>query len=410
MLRHLFPLVVLLVFGAACVTPPAPRDAPHPPPLTILISIDGFRADYLDPETTPVMWKLGEEGVRGSLQPSFPSTTFPNHYSLVTGRRPDSHGLVSNRMEDPERPGLIFTLSNTAVSSDPYWWKDATPIWITAERQGVRTATLFWPGSDFDLGGRPSFWSPYDQSLPDFARVDRLLAWLGLPATERPAFAALYFDIVDTTGHYYGPNAPETAAAVAQVDAAIGRLQTGLDRQGLGGAVNLVIVSDHGMADVSENRIISLDSVAPADVARVIWDGPVAGLTPLAAQEAAVEQQLLGRSPHGECWRKESLPARFQFGSHRRTPAIVCLADLGWRYRSSQVSAPGRRPSLGAHGFDPATDEMSAIIIASGPAFKRGVRLSKIPNVSVYPLLAQLLGIDPEPHEGRPSDTTPALR
>ncbi len=405
MLRNL--LFVFAVLAAGCATPGP--EAP-PPPLTLLISIDGFRPDYLDRGQTPVLSALADQGVRASMVPSFPTVTFPNHYTLVTGRRPDSHGLISNRMEDADRPGVTFTLSNVAVSSDPLWWRDASPIWITAEQQGVRTATMFWPGSDFDLGGRPSLWSRYDQSLPDFARVDRLMGWLGAPPAERPQFATLYFDIVDTAGHYYGPDAPETTSAVAQIDAAIGRLMEGLQSRGLAETTNLVIVSDHGMADVSEDRIISLDARFAPEQARVIWDGPVAAVKPVAGHESEIELALVGRGEHGECWRKDDLPGRFHYGSHRRVPDIICLADDGWRYRSSQTTSTGGRLSLGAHGFDPALPEMAALFLANGPAFRTGVTLEPFENVSVYPLIARLLGVEPQPHDGAIEHVTAGLR
>lgn len=405
MLRNL-PFV-FAVLAAGCATPPPGEP---PPPLTLLISIDGFRPDYLDRGQTPVLSTLADQGVLAAMRPSFPTVTFPNHYTLVTGRRPDSHGIVSNRMEDAARPGVTFTLSNVAVSSDLLWWSDATPIWITAEQQGVRTATMFWPGSDFDLGGRPSMWSRYDQSLPDFARVDRLLDWLDVPSAKRPRFATLYFDIVDTAGHYYGPDAPETTSAVAQVDAAIGRLMEGLRSGGLAETTNVVIVSDHGMADVSEDRIISLDARFAPEQARVIWDGPVAAVKPVSGHETEVERALLGRGDHGECWRKNELPGRFQYGSHRRVPEIVCLADSGWRYRSSQTTSTGGRLSLGAHGFDPALPEMAALFLAHGPAFRKGLTLEPFDNVSVYPLIARLTGVEPLPNDGAIEDVVGGLR
>jgi predicted AlkP superfamily pyrophosphatase or phosphodiesterase len=356
---------------------------------------------------TPTLSRLAETGVLAEVRPSFPSLTFPNHYSLVTGLRPDRHGVVNNRMEDPLRPGVVFTLSDRVVGADPIWWEGGTPIWITAERQGVRSATMFWPGSDYELQGmRPYRWRAFDQSLPDFARVDVLLAWLDEP--EPASFYTLYFDIVDTAGHRNGPDAPETTSAAAQVDAALARLLAGLATRGLEERVNFVIVADHGMAEVADDRFIELDAVVSAEMARVVWDGPLAGVEPLAGREAEVEQALLGVHPHGECWRKSEMPARFHFGTHRRIPAIVCLAEIGWRYRSAQMRAyPGQ--TRGAHGYDPAAPEMAALFIAHGPAFEEGVRLDTFDNVSIYPLIAHLIGVEPEENDGALSDTAPAL-
>jgi len=255
---------------------------------------------------------------------------------------------------------------------------------------------------------RPSRWRAFDQSMPAFARVDTLLSWLDAPASERPRFLTLYFDLVDTAGHRYGPDAAETTAAAAEVDAAIARLTAGLRARGYEGRVNLVIVSDHGMSAIADDRIINLDERIDPATARVIWDGPFAGVAPVVGREAAAEAALLGAHAHGQCWRRGELPARFQFGSHRRVPAIICLAERGWRYRSAQLNQyPG--PNAGAHGYDNEDPEMAAIFIAHGPAFRGGVSLAPFDNVSVYPLLARLTGVRPEPNDGALADTALAL-
>ncbi|HRE44491.1 MAG TPA: ectonucleotide pyrophosphatase/phosphodiesterase [Terricaulis sp.] len=399
-----FLFVALAAAVASCASAP-PQAAPRE--ITILIGVDGFRPDYLDRGHSPALLSLAQAGVRGQIEPSFPSVTFPNHYTLITGLRPDRHGLINNRMEDPERPGVVFTLADRAVASDPIWWEGGLPLWVSAERAGVRTGTMFWPGSEWEIGGgRPSQYRDFDQSLPGFSRVDILLSWLDLPEAERPRFLTLYFDIVDTAGHRYGPDSLETNGAIAETDAAIARLIAGLNARGYQGRVNFVVVSDHGMAAVSDDRLIDLDASITREQARVVWDGPFAGIAPLPGHEAAVEAALVGRSAHGECWRKGELPARFHFGTHRRVPGVICLADIGWRYRTSQR---GQYAAGGAHGFDPAAPEMAAIFIGSGPAFREGAAIAPFEAVSIYPLLAHLIGVTPEPNDGTLNATAPAL-
>lgn len=374
-------------------------------PLTVLISIDGFRPDYLDRGVTPVLSRMAREGVRAAMRPAFPTKTFPNHYTLVTGLRPDHHGIVDNTMEDPAIAGVRFTLGNATAVTDARWWNDATPIWVTAERVGIRTATMFWPGSEAAIQGvRPSQWRQFDQGMAADARVDQVLAWLDLSADQRPALVTLYFDEVDTAGHQFGPESAEVNTAAARTDAAIGRLVEGLSVRGR--IANLVIVADHGMAGVSEERQIQEDAVLPQGSARLLSAGAFVTVYPSEGRVTEVEAALLPGHPHLPCWRKGELPARFHYGRHRRVAPIICLPDVGW-----QVVARGRRgqPFGGAHGYDPAASEMAAIFIGYGPAFLAGVDLPPFDNVDVYPLLARLLGVTPAANEGSLSDLAPGL-
>ena len=406
---------------AACTAAPAstapapiqvaapPADTASPAPLTVLVSIDGFRPDYLTRGETPVLNQLAATGARGALQPSFPSKTFPNHYTLVTGLTPDHNGIVNNTMEDARRPGDVFTLSDPSVTSDPIWWEEATPIWVSAEQQGIRSATMFWPGSDFEIHGtRPSTFAPFDQKLTDFGRVDMLLSWLDAPEAERPQFATLYFDTVDTAGHLYGPQSPKTASALAQVDAALGRFIAGLEARGLRESTNLVIVSDHGMAPISDEQIMSLDAMIAPEKVHTVWTGTFAGLSPLPGHEAEVRAALIGTHPHGECWARENLPERFAYGANPRVPAIICLAESGWRHETAEM--PAWRGAGGDHGYDPAEANMAALFIANGPDIEPGTDLGTFDNTSVYPLLAKLTGVEPVQGDGDIADVEAALR
>jgi predicted AlkP superfamily pyrophosphatase or phosphodiesterase len=405
--RALAALALALALTAFAVASQPVVAAPPKPPL-ILISLDGFRADYLQRGLSPTLSALAADGVTSKgMRPAFPSLTFPNHYTLVTGLTPDHHGVVNNTMLDPWIPGMVFTLGDRAVISDPRWWNDATPLWITAERQGIPAATMFWPGSDVAIhGARPSLWRPYDKAYPATSRVDTVLSWLDLPAAQRPGFLTLYLEEVDTQGHAHGPDSPEVDRAIGEVDSAIGRLVAGLKARGLYDRTNLVIVADHGMAAVGAGHIVYLDSLAPLDSFRMISGGAVAGVEPLPGRTAAVETALLGAHPHAACWRKAEIPARLHYGTHRRVPPIVCLAEIGW----TLALHSSRAPPAGQHGYDPAEPAMAALFIAHGPAFAQGVVLPAFDNVDVYPLMTTALGLQPEPNDGHLDEVRAALR
>lgn len=377
--------------------------------VTILISIDGFRPDYLERGVTPRLNALVAGGVEASMRPSFPTKTFPNHWAIVTGNRPDRSGIVANNMEDASRPGDKFTMA----SDDPYWWSEAEPIWVTAEKAGVRTATLFWPGSNIAWGGakaklwpytlsggtRPSDWAQYNQQISGVQRVNGIVDLLRRPANIRPRFLTLYFDAVDTAGHESGPDGAETTKAVGEVDGQIGMLIDGL--KALGQPANLVIVSDHGMAAKSSERVVAMDQVAnPADY-RIVESGPYASLAAQPGHEAALEARMLTPQPHMQCWRKSTIPARFHYGTHRRIPPYFCLAETGWLI---QPSAPDKPFTGGDHGWDDRSPEMQALFIANGPAFDPRFRPpTDFTNVDVYPLLARLLAVAPVAGDGDPA-------
>ncbi|BCI72291.1 type I phosphodiesterase / nucleotide pyrophosphatase family protein [Sphingomonas sp. S17] len=388
--------------ASAAPSPASQRAAPIEAraPVTILVSIDGFRADYLTRGVTPHLSRLAATGASGAMRPSFPSKTFPNHWTLVTGVVPDRHGIVANNFLDPTRPGERFT----NASDQPYWWNAAEPIWVTAEKAGIPTATMFWPGSNIAWGGkgqsgwnheveggiRPHDWEQFNGAVSDRQRVDTIIDWLRRPAATRPRFMTLYFDEVDAAGHDGGPDSPQVDTAIRAVDVAIGRLVDGLAT--LGQPANLVIVSDHGMAAISSDRVIALDHLAdPADY-QVIEEGPFAAIQAVPGHEAALERRLLGHHDHVDCWRKSEIPARFHYGRNPRIAPYFCLADPGWLIKAK----PSEKPFTGGtHGYDNAAPSMAAIFIANGPAIRPGVRLAPFDNVAVAPMLRDLIGLPP---------------
>ena len=277
----------------------------------LLVSLDGFRADYLDLGITPNLSRVAREGVRARwMTPSYPTLTFPNHYSMVTGLVPDHHGIVHNTMRDAAFGG--FKLSDRKAVGDGRWW-GGEPIWVGAEKAGLPSATLYWPGSEAEIAGvRPTRWSQYreGQTLPLDARVDTVLGWLSEPQATRPRIATLYFETIDHDSHAHGPDSPQAHAAVRTVDAAIGRLLDGLAARGIADQVNLIVVSDHGMATVPRSQLVAVEDVVSKEEATVVTIGQVITIAPNPGHEARVERKLLGRHDGYECWRKGELPAR----------------------------------------------------------------------------------------------------
>ena len=405
-----FACTALLALGGCAYpyTPPALPAATMPAPVatmearapvTILISIDGFRSDYLARGLTPRLSALAAAGVTGPMQPSFPSKTFPNHWTLVTGLVPDHHGITANTMEDAGKPDETFTME----TDDPFWWNTAEPIWVTAERAGIRSGTMFWPGSNVAWGGvvtkgqnhdrpvggeRPSDWAQFNQALTGGQRVQAVLDWMRRPAAIRPRFVTLYFDKVDSAGHESGPDSAGLNAALGEVDGWIGQLVDGLTM--LGQPANLVVVADHGMAATSSERTIALDRIVNAADGRVLETGPYASFYPLPGHDAALARALLRPHPHMTCWRREAIPARFRYGTNPRVPPFLCLAEIGWQ---TVKSAPTKTLTGGNHGYDNQTVEMRALFIGSGPAFRSGVTLRPFSNTDVAPLLRDLMGL-----------------
>jgi predicted AlkP superfamily pyrophosphatase or phosphodiesterase len=400
-MRSLILAFALLALHACAAPADRPRRAlAEEPrvPVTILISLDGFRADYLDRGITPNLSRLAADGVRAAMRPSFPSKTFPNHWTLVTGLRPDRHGIVANRIEAEGRAD-VFTMA----SDDPWWWNAAVPIWVDAEKAGVRTATMFWPGSIVAIGGtrapewpyriaggtRPQDFLQYYEEIGTTQRVATLIDWLRRPAATRPRLLTTYFEAVDTVGHERGPDHAETDKAIAEVDAAIGALVAGLAE--LRQPANLVIVADHGMAAVSGDRAVALDTILTVGDYRTIETGPYAGIVATPGREAAVEAALLRPHPHMECWRKAEIPPRLHYGRHPRVPPYLCLAEVGWQV----VDRSGTGFGGGAHGYDGAAPEMAALFVAHGPAFAAGRTLPGFDNPDVHALLRRLIGLPP---------------
>jgi predicted AlkP superfamily pyrophosphatase or phosphodiesterase len=396
-------LLVFLLAGCAGL-----RTAPSPASRStvVLVSIDALRADALGSGNMPALDAIAANGVHARwMNPSYPTLTFPNHYTLVTGLRPDHHGVVHNQMRDAELGSFV---SKQYDAADAQWWSGGEPLWATLERGGEPTAVLFWPGSAVEIHGeRPSHWRPFDKTMSVDARVQQILDWLDLPAAQRPRFIAAYFDQVDIAAHGCGAHCANAIAAEREVDAGLAKLRAGIAARSDGRRIDLVVVSDHGMADVANGNIRYLDDIVPADSIDIQDDGPIVLVAPRAGHEAEA-MRLVGRHDHSECWRRESLPPAWHYGSNPRIPAIVCQADEGWLL-ALHTDKPFTQPVKGEHGYAPETPSMRATFVAEGPDFRRGMELPPFDNVDVYPLLARLLGVPALPNDGDIAPVLPAL-
>jgi predicted AlkP superfamily pyrophosphatase or phosphodiesterase len=395
-------VLVAVAGGVAVAAAPPPEPAAAPAPL-LLVSIDGFRWDYLDRFPAPNLRRIASEGFAArALVPVFPSKTFPNHYTIVTGLHPERHGIVDNTMADPALGR--FSLGDRASIEDGRWW-GGEPLWVTIERQGLRSATCFWPGSEAEIRGvRPTYWMRYDVHLAGAERVRIVLDWLDLPADRRPSFLTLYWSDVDSAGHQSGPDSAQTGAAIERVDGWMGTLLQGLEQRGLYDRVNLLVVSDHGMASTPEAQTLYLEDYVDLDGVEITGGTPTLLLGPPEARVDAVRRALERAHPALSVWRRELTPRRWRFRDHPRIPPLVVAVDEGWNLRARRREAPSPPPSappLGMHGYDPRLPSMHGILIGHGPGLAAATRVGRVENIHLYALMCHLLGVEPAENEGR---------
>jgi predicted AlkP superfamily pyrophosphatase or phosphodiesterase len=373
-------------------------------PTVVLISLDGFRYDYVDKYEAPTIRRLAKDGVRAKwMIPSFPTKTFPNHYTVVTGLYPADHGIVENNVFDF---GIVFTMSKREEVENPRWW-GGEPIWVTAEKQGQIAASFFWVGSEAKVKGRqPTYWHRYDGNVPNEERVDSVLAWFDLPGDKRPTIITLYFSDTDGAGHGYSPDSDQVRDAVRKVDGNIARLMDGLKKRKIDKKVNIIIVSDHGMAALDQNNAVVMDEYFDFDDAeRIIWTGEIVQIFPKEGKEDAIMSGLQKPGIRTKCWRKKDVPERLNYKHGARVAPIVCSSDLGWMMTSRErYEAMKKRDDFnrtrGAHGYDNKYQEMQATFIAHGKAFKKGKVVEPFENVEVYNILCKILGLSPAPNSG----------
>jgi predicted AlkP superfamily pyrophosphatase or phosphodiesterase len=411
-LREILKITLLLALTLGCAARGEPATSKSSArPIVILIAVDGWRWDYLDRFNPPTLARMARTGVQADgLIPVFPSKTFPNHYSIVTGLYPARHGITSNSMVDPNLPGR-FTLSNRDVQQDTRWW-GGEPLWVTAERQGQIAATMFWPGSDVMIAGdRPTFWKAYDHDFPNEARVDLVLEWLDQDEAKRPTFLTLYFSDVDSAGHDFGPDGEETREAALGIDRMLDRLERGVRKLDLEDRVNYIVVSDHGMAQLSPDRVIVLDDYIDVSKVDIVDSTPIVGLNAKpGVPTTAIYNALKNKHPALAVYLRSNLPEPYRLRDHPRMPEVIGVADDGWHVTTREEAGSEERFPLGNHGYDPAHRSMHGVFVAVGPRFKANLTVPAFSNLHIYELICRLLGIAPSPNDGTRQVTASFLR
>jgi predicted AlkP superfamily pyrophosphatase or phosphodiesterase len=404
MRRRFFPILLLLAALLAVLTPAAAQPNAAQPegtrPYVVLVSLDGFRYDYAERYHAENLLAIGKAGAAAEgMIPSFPTVTFPNHISIVTGQYPEHHGLVGNSFWDPARQEM-YSMNRASTESAFYGYK---PLWVVAEEQHVKSAAMFWPTSDAEIGGvRPTYWAPYDGRFPNEQRVAKVIEWLKLPESERPHFITLYFSDVDSAGHSFGPDSPETEAAVHRVDKLVGDLWTGIKALPL--PIDLIVVSDHGMQTTVGS--VNLSELTDLSKVRVVTEGPVALIYAPDSQTAEhVYAALKGKNPKFEIYRRKETPAAWHFSENPRIgDLVICVKEATSltagppRERPEGRGTPRPNSSRGAHGFDPAEFKtMQAIFYAAGPNVRPGAVIKPFENVNVFPFMVKILGLKSPP-------------
>ena len=363
---------------------------------TILISFDAFRWDYPSRGLSPNLDYIKENGVHAiSLQPCFPSKTFPNHYSIITGMYPENHGLIANDFLNPFT-NQRYTLYDSVVVRDAKWYKGEA-IWETAKRQGVITASYFWPGSELNVDyRRPDYSERFVYTRPYDERISGALKWLELPYEKRPHFITLYFDATDTAGHNYGPGSKEVDKAIAIEDSLIAKLFSGLKKLNLLDSTNVIIVSDHGMTELSPERVIKVDEILNGFHYKTSDKGTMMFIYPEENEKMEVYKKLKKSEENYKVYWKNELPEHLHYKDNPFVAEIVIIADLGYSiFNNKDLEKYSKKFPLGNHGYDPANIDMHGIFYAIGPDFKSGYTCGTLNNIDIYPLLAKLLHIYP---------------
>jgi alkaline phosphatase D len=359
----------------------------------LLISFDGFRADYIDWYDTPNFDQIKLNGVKAkSLKPVFPTKTFPNHYSIATGMYVENHGLIGNQFFDKKLNEFYQTKDREKVEDKRFYGGE--PIWSTAEKQGLKTASYFWVGSEAQAGGHyPSIWKKYDQKQSFDARIDSVIKWFEKPIKNRPRLVLLYFHEPDNTGQKYGPRSKENKLMVESVDKTIGNILNKLKTLTIYKKLNVILVSDHGMTEIDKTKKIVLSKYI--DTKKIKMEGSGAYTLLYSDENNEIEKSYLKlkQLSNIDVYKKENIPDKWRFKRHHRIKDILIVAKEGWTILKDNLEGSYYFYSKAAHGYDNDLQSMQAIFFAQGPAFKKDYTISSINNIDIYPLIAHILNI-----------------
>jgi predicted AlkP superfamily pyrophosphatase or phosphodiesterase len=366
-------------------------------PYVVMLSMDGFRWDYPEKANTPNLDFVEEIGVRAEASiPCFPTKTFPNHYSMATGLYPENHGIVLNSFYAPDIDKYYWISNNEAVTDSAFYFGE--PIWVTAEKQGVKSASYFWVGSEaLHDNIYPTYHYAYNGKVPFEKRIDGVIEWLNLPKNERPHLIMWYIQEPDSKGHDVGPDHPEIDFMIEYLDSLVGVFNQKIAGLPIADEINIIITSDHGMGQISKEKTVCLYDLINKD-----WCEQIDGGNPVFLIDAKDEYydsiyNILSNTDHITVWKKEEVPERLHYSSGVRIKDFIVAADSSW---SIIKSSKKRYYSGGAHGYDNKNKDMHAIFYAYGPAFKVAHKQPSINNIDIYPLICEILGIEPVAVDG----------
>ncbi len=360
-------------------------------PYVILISADGFRNDFFEKYEATNLQALSKKGVRASyMTPAYPSVTFPNHYTIVTGLYPSHHGLVDNGYIDVAT-GQFYNMDNKKMVAEGKWY-GGTPLWVLAEQQKMISASFYWVASEAAIQGiKPTYHYIYNEKISIATRIQAVKDWLSLPEEKRPHLITFYLPDVDHDAHDYGPEDPRVKKSVQFVDSSVNALQAALAKLNL--PINYIFVSDHGMTEVDNINTMGLPKAIDTESFKVPWGNALLHLYAKDTSKIESTYQALKKETNFSTYKLDETPAYWHYKKsddwHNRLGDIILVPHLPKVFNLSN-----RKTSKGKHGFDNYLPDMRASFIAWGPAFKKDITIESFENVNVYPLIAHILGLN----------------